>query len=479
MKRVNGWDALMLYSETPNVHQHTLKVAVIDISQFTGKPTVEVLRETLHRRLHLLEPLRYQLIDVPLHLHRPMWRERAEVDLDYHVRPIQVPAPGGRRELDRLTGDIASTPLSRSRPLWEMYFVEGLAGPRVAVIAKIHHALADGVASANLMARALDWPQSSADERDQCGTDPEPSTAQLLAAAGRDHLRQLAMLPAAVRQSATGIARLRRRARERGRHPQLARAFHPPPTFINHKLSPRRTFATATLSLSDVKETAKHLGITINDVVLATAAGALRELLLRYDGRAEQPIIASVPVSIDTSPERISGNALSTMLVSLPVQVDDALERIRLTCVGTRIAKENHEMLGRKTIASWVDYVPAAAMIAAFRWASHYQQQNKVLNLTISNVPGPRQRGRIAGAVVGEIYSVGPVAAASGLNITVCSYVDQLNISVLADDRTLTEPHQATDAMIRSFAEIRGAASFGEQLSQVSTAMPQASAVQQ
>lgn len=477
MKRLNGWDALMLYSETPNVHQHTLKVAVIDISQFAGKPTVEVLRDTLRRRLYLLEPLRYQLIHVPLHLHRPMWRERVEVDLDYHVRPIQVPAPGGRRELDRVTGEIASTPLNRNRPLWEMYFAEGLAGPRVAVIAKIHHALADGVASANLMARAVDWPQSTADEPNQCDTDPEPSTAQLLAAAGRDHLRQLGMLPAAVRQSATGIARLRRRAHERGRHPQLARAFHPPPTFINHILSPRRTFATATLSLSDVKETAKQLDITINDLILATSAGALRELLLRHDGHAEQPLIASVPVSIDTSPERISGNALSTMLVSLPVQFDNALERVRLTCVATRIAKENHELLGRKTIASWIDYAPAYAIMAAFRWTSGHRQRNKVLNLTISNVPGPRERGRIAGAVITEIYSVGPVAAASGLNITVWSYADQLNVSVLADDMTLTEPHLATEAMIRSFAEIRCAAGFGEQLSRVSSAMPQATAV--
>ncbi|WP_375484694.1 wax ester/triacylglycerol synthase family O-acyltransferase [uncultured Mycobacterium sp.] len=477
MKRLNGWDALMLYSETPNVHQHTLKVAVIDISDFAGTPTVEVLRDMLRRRLHLLEPLRYQLIDVPLHLHRPMWRERVEVDLGYHVRPIAVPAPGGRRELDRVTGLIASTPLDRSRPLWEMYFAEGLAGPRVAVIAKIHHALADGVASANLMARALDWPQSSADERDRYDTDPEPSAAQLLAAAGRDHLRQLAMLPGAVRQSAMGIARLRRRAHERGPQPQMARAFHPPLTFINHKLSPRRTFATATLSLADVKQTAKRLEITINDLVLATAAGTLRELLLRYDGRADQPLIASVPVSIDTSPQRISGNALSTMLVSLPVQVDDALARVRLTCIATRIAKENHELLGRKTIASWIDYAPAFAIIGAFRWTSAHRQQNQVLNLKISNVPGPRERGRVAGAVVSEIYSVGPVAAGSGLNITVRSYADQLNISVLADDGTLTEPHESTDAMISSFAEIRCAAGLGEQLSRVGTAMPQASAI--
>ena len=165
---------------------------------------------------------------------------------------------------------------------------------------------------------------------------------------------------------------------------------------------------------------------------------------------------------------------VSTMVVSLPVQIADPLQRVAMTAVGTGIAKENHELLGRRTIATWVDYAPAAAVIAAFRWTSR-QAHNRVLNLTISNVPGPRERGRIAGAVVSEIYSVGPVAAGSGLNITVWSYVDQLNISVLADDRTLRQPHEATDAMVHAFAETRRGTGLG-QPSKVSTAMPQAHA---
>jgi diacylglycerol O-acyltransferase len=462
MKRLNGWDAVMLYSETPNIHQHTLKVAVIDTSQFEGEPTVDAFREILRQRLHLLEPLHYQLVDIPLHLHRPMWREHVDVDLAYHVRPIRVPPPGGRRELDQVTGQIASSSLDRRRPLWEMYLAEGLVGQRVAVIGKIHHTLADGVASANLMALATDWPASGGDTPRRYVSDPAPTITELLSVAARDHLRQLVELPSAVRQALTGIARLRRRARERERHPQLARVLHPPKTFINHKvLSPRRTFATATIPFADVKATAKELGVKINDLILATAAGALRELLLHYDGHADEPLIASVPVSIDTSPQRISGNALSTLLVSMPTHVDDPLERVRLTSVGTRRAKENQELLGRRTIATVTEYAPAAAVIAAFRFAAWRKAQNKVLNLTVSNVPGPRQRGQVAGAVVSEFYSVGPVAAGAGLNLTVWSYADQLNIAVLADDRTLAEPHHATDAMIRSFAQIHSAAGLG------------------
>jgi diacylglycerol O-acyltransferase len=406
-----------------------------------------------------------------------MWRENVEVDLDYHVRPIRVPTPGGRRELDRVVGEIANTPLDRSRPLWEMYFAEGLTGQRVAAIGKIHHALADGVASANLMALAVDWSDSSTDEQDRYICDSPPSTAKLLSQAGRDHLRQFAALPAVARQGARGIVQLRRHARERERQPELARMLHPPKTFMNHKLSPRRTFATATLSFEDVKATAKHLHITINDLVLATAAGALRELLLRHDGRANEPLIASVPVSIDTSTQRISGNALSTLLVSLPVQVDDALERVRLTSIGTKLAKENQELLGRRTIATLIEYMPAAAVIAAFRFTAWRKAQNKVLNLNVSNVQGPRECGRVAGTVVREFYSVGPLAAGAGLNITVWSYADQLNITVLADDHTLAEPHQATDAMIRSFAEIHSAAGLGQRLGEVHSAMPPAHAV--
>jgi diacylglycerol O-acyltransferase / wax synthase len=477
MKRLNGWDAVMLYSETPNIHQHTLKVAVIDTSQFEGEPTVDAFREILRQRLHLLEPLRYQLVDIPLHLHRPMWREHVDVDLSYHVRPIRVPPPGGRRELDHMIGQIASTPLDRRRPLWEMYFAEGLVDQRVAAIGKIHHALADGVASANLMALATDWPASNPDTPGSYVTDPAPTTTELLSVAARDHLRQLVELPSAVRQGVTGIARLRRRARERERHPQLARVLHPPKTFINHKVSPRRTFATATIPFADVKATAKELGVTINDLVLAAAAGALRELLLQYDGRADEPLIASVPVSIDTSPQRISGNALSTLLVSMPTHIDDPLERVRLTSVGTRRAKENQELLGRRTIATVTDYAPAAAIIAAFRFAAWRKAQNKVLNLIVSNVPGPRQRGQVAGAVVSEFYSVGPVAAGAGLNITVWGYADQLNVTVLADDRTLAEPHHATDAMIRSFAQIYSAAGLGTDMSAVDSAMPAAPAI--
>lgn len=155
VKRLNGVDALMLYTETPEIHMHTLKIGVLDVSGVDGF-SFDLFRQVAYPRLMALSPLRYQLVDIPMKLHHPMWVENDDIDLDYHLHQVRVSAPGGRRELDALIGEIASTPLDRSRPLWEMYLAEGLTGNRIAIIHKVHHVLADGVASANQMAKVME-----------------------------------------------------------------------------------------------------------------------------------------------------------------------------------------------------------------------------------------------------------------------------------------------------------------------------------
>lgn len=459
MRRLNGVDALLLYTEAPEIHMHTLKVGIVDTSGLAEGFSFELFRQVAQRRLHALAPLRYQLVDIPLKLHHPMWRENPEIDYDYHLRSVEVPAPGGRRELDRVIGEIASTPLARDRPLWEMYIATGLVGDRVAIIHKVHHVLADGVASANQMAWAI-----QPDPPDLPGTairttDAECTTTGLMRAAGRDHARQIRRLPGLVADTGHGVARVRRRAKERGSHPELAANFAPPSTFLNHVVSSVRRFATAPMALADVKEVAKALGVTLNDIVLAMVAGALRELLLHYDGTADEPLIAGVPVSYG-NPDRLVGNEFTYMTPSLAVHVDDALERVRLTATATRIAKENHQLLGPDLLPSWMNYLPPSLAPQAFRWQARRMRSSAVMNLTVSNVPGPRERGSIEGATISEIYSVGPLVIGSGMNVTVWSYVDQLNVSVLTDDLTTEDPHEVTDAMLRAFAEIRSAAGF-------------------
>jgi diacylglycerol O-acyltransferase / wax synthase len=472
VKRLSGWDAVLLYSETPTVHMHTLKLAVIEIGDLKGRTFgIGEFREVIRARLHKLDPFRYQLVDIPLKMHHPMWRENCEVDLDYHVRPYRVDSPGGRRQLDEAIGRIASTPLDRSRPLWEMYFIEGLASGRIAVLGKIHHALADGVASANLLARGMDLLDGPQSDDSSYATDPAPSTGELVRSAFADHMRHIGRLPGVMRYTAQGIGRVRKSNKKLSS--ELTRPFTPPPSFMNHRVDAQRRFATATLALADVKGTAKHLGVTINDMVLAISAGALRKLSLKYDGQADHPLLASVPVSFDFSRERISGNYFTGVMMVVPIELEDPLERVKAVHDAAVDAKETHHLMGPELVSRWSAYFPPAPAEKLFHWLADKDGQNKVLNIPISNVPGPREYGRVGGALVTEIYSVGPLTTGSGLNITVWSYVDQLNISVLSDGATLSDPHELTAAMVEAFVEIRRAAGLSDELTVIEKAMAQ------
>ena len=431
----------------------------------------ETLLETVEHRLPQIPRYRQKVREVTLGLARPVWVDDRDFDITYHIRRSALPKPGSDEQLHELVARLSSRPLDKTLPLWEMYFVEGLANGRIAVVGKIHHALADGVASANLLARGMDLSDGPQRDDDSYATDPAPSSGELVRSAFADHMRQLGRLPATVRYTAQGFGRVRRSHRKLS--PELTRPFTPPPSFMNHILDEKRLFATATLALADVKETSKKLGVTINDLVLAMSSGALRKLSLKYDGKADHPLLASVPMSFDFSPDRISGNRFSGVLVALPVDIADTAERVQRAHEAAALAKESHQLIGPELIARWAAYMPPAPVEAAFKWLSNKDGQNKVLNLNISNVPGPRERGKVGGATVTEIYSVGPITTGSGLNITVWSYVDQLNISVLSDDATVEDPHEVTDGMVEEFREIRRVAGLSDKLTVVESAMPQ------
>jgi len=292
---------------------------------------------------------------------------------------------------------------------------------------------------------------------------------ELVRSAFADHMRQIGRFPGVMRYTAQGVRRVRNSPRKLS--PELTRPFTPPPSFMNHRVDAQRKFATATLALADVKETAKHLGVTINDMVLAISAGALRQLSFRYDGHADHPLLASVPVSFDFSPDRISGNRFTGVMMVVPIELDDPLERVQAVHEAAVNAKETHHLLGPELVSRWSAYFPPAPAEWLFRWLASKDGQNKVLNIPISNVPGPREPGRVGGALVTEIYSVGPLTTGSGLNITVWSYVDQFNISVLSDGATLLDPHELTDEMIYAFVEIRRTAGLSEELTVVEKAM--------
>jgi len=211
-------------------------------------------------------------------------------------------------------------------------------------------------------------------------------------------------------------------------------------------------------------------------VVLAISAGAVRKLLLKYDGQAEEPLLVSVPVSIDADPGRIWGNKFTTIMVAVPTQIADPIERVHEVHAAAESAKEAHHLVGPELFARWAAYFPPAPVQAMSRRSALSEKQTKLLNFAVSNVPGPRERGKVAGAVVREIYSVGPLITGSGLNITVWSYVDQLSISVLTDGATVDDPHEVTEAMVDDFRELRRAAGLSSDLTMVADAMPQATA---
>lgn len=476
MRRLTGWDAMMLYSETFTVPTHTLKIAIINATESDGEFTFERLRHVVAKRLPVLDPLRFQLVNIPYRLHHPMWIERDEVNLDYHLHRVAVPSPGGRRELDDVIAEIARIPLNRSRPLWELYLAEGLAGGRAAVIVKVHHALADGAASANIVARAVD-PTVTAPGAGVIADEVAPPAAQLVRQAGRDHLRQLRDLPGLIRDTRAGGKRVRQLSEQRSEDPDIAQPLSSPHTFINHRVSAGRRFATATICLDQAKETKDRLGVTLNDLVLSIAAGALRELRLRHEGASAKPMIASVPVSTDPSPDRLSGNAIGGLLVSLPTHVSDPVERARLTSIATAHAKEDNALRGPELMGRWMNYLPPLLVPPAFGLLSKRAGHNRLYNLSISNVPGPRRIGYVAGAPISELYSVGPLTPGSGMNITVWSYVDQLNVAVLTDDLTVKDAHEVTDAMVAEFSRIRSAVGLSAEAAVVDRAMAHANAL--
>jgi diacylglycerol O-acyltransferase len=386
-----------------------------------------------------------------------MWRENCDVDLDVHIRPVSVPAPGGRRELDEVIGRIASTPLDRGRPLWEIHVAEGLEGGRVALITKIHHALADGLATANLLALAVEAPAEDPPlERDLAGADPEPTTREILRQALLDHATQARALPGLVGRTASGIRRLRT---QRPATPSTsADVLKPPRTFLNRAVSSERSFSTLSLPLAEAKALGKELGITLNDVVLGVATGVMRHLLLEHDGHADSPIVASIAVGTDTSTRRITGNRIGALLVSLPVQLEDPADRFREASRAAQVAKEQYRLLGPELMQDWLEYVPPKPFERYSQRVSRLRQADTApprMNVVVSNVPGPRERLSIAGLPLSSFYSVGPLWEGCGLNMTVWSYVDQLNVTVLADRALLPGAHVVTELFLESFQEAR------------------------
>lgn len=463
MERMSGIDAGFLYMETPTLPMHTLKVAVLE-----PQPGVDYslagLRRAMAGRLHLLPPFRRRVVEVPFGLHHPLVVEDPDFDLDRHLRHAAAAAPGGMRELDAVVSRIAAAPLDRRHPLWELWIVDGLEGGRLAAVAKIHHALADGVAAAALLANVMSPDPAAPDPVAPASEPPPPlpGAGALLRAALRDRLRVVGELPGLLAATARGlraVARARRAAAVRPPRPLL----DAPRTSINGALSGRRQFASLSLPLDDIRGVRAACGVTVNDVLLAVVAGALRGYLAARGEVPRRPLLAEVPVGTDPpgAPPRLGGNRVANVFTSLCTDVDDPLERLRQIHLHMQAGKELNRALGPELFRLWTEHTPPRP----FAWVVRQYARLRIadrhpppINVIVSSVPGPRQRLYWSEGSLWALYSVGPLVDGVGLNVTAWSYVDRLNVGLLACPDRLRDLDELVERMRAALAELRRAA---------------------
>jgi WS/DGAT/MGAT family acyltransferase len=462
MKRLSGLDAGFLYAETPTLHFHTLKVAVIR----PGSPedyTFERFRDVLASRLHLLPPFRRRAVMVPFGLFHPVWVEDSEFDINRHLFREVAPAPGGSRELAAVVSRVAGKPLDRDKPLWEITAVEGLERGQVGFIAKLHHSIADGTAAAELAKNVLfEEPL----EEEQVPTEPQPwvaddvpsrrelfwSSALSLADSGR----RLPGLVASTTKRLVDLAKHMLTPEE-----EAAVPFRLPPTPFNAALTPDRIYATAELMFDRVKQVrARFPGVTTNDVFLAVCTGALRRYLQSRNALPTQALVAGVPAGMGGEEKgRLDGNRVSNMFALLPVHIADPAERLRIVAASMKIAKRRHEILGPELLHSWIEYNLSPSSSTFMRLWSRLKLSNLIgspINLVVSNVPGPRVPLHIAGATLTELYSIGPILEGIGLNITTWSYVDRLYVGMLACPQHAPDLWNLADAFGPALDELVG-----------------------
>lgn len=457
MKRLSGQDAYFLYRETRTVLQHTLKVAVYEPP--ATPRSYDEIKASIARHLHLIPPLRRRLVPVPFGLHHPVWIEDPDFELDFHIRRAGVPAPGGSRELDEMVSEIANHALDRSRPLWELWLLEGLAGGRQAAVLKLHHALADGIASAALIDHTAARSATAAPPPPEREWQPEPvpSRWRLIRDALVDWLRLLARLPALLARTARGLRRLATARREAKVHAPLG--WDAPNMPFNTALSRRRVFATTSFALEDCRRIKQAFGVTLNDVVLALCAGSLRRWLAARGELPRRPLIASVPVSGDEQghPPRLHGNRVAYLQTALRVDLADPIERLLATREVTLEAKRELEIMGRDTVIDWMDYLPAVPYTLLKRLQSRLRLADLVpspSNLVVSNVSGPRERIYWNGAQLAEFYSVGPLSEGIGLNLTIWSYCDRMYCALLTCRDQISDPHAITQGLHEELREL-------------------------
>ncbi len=465
MKRLSGTDVLFLAMETPNWHQHIGGLTVIDRSEVPDFDFLS-LRQLLLDRMNLTPKFMWKLHEVPFNLDLPIWVDDEDFDVDHHLHHVDVPAPGDDEELAILTGKILSRQLDRRRPLWELWFVEGLPNDRVALVSKFHHCLLDGISGASLATVLFDFTVDAEppeippdDEIERAGS--APSDVELLARASVPALATPMRLTNYLARGALRGATMFSMAREGvGIMPQDV-----PTTFFNGTVGPKRRLAFCSVAMDDVKAIKNHYDVKVNDVVLAVCAGALRQYLEGRDELPDRPLLAGVPVSTRAEGDGSLDNKIANMVVSLATDIEDPGERLRAIHESSQGAKEMTAAVRAHEIPSMGEVVPPALLNVAVQTLAGsglISMMPTMMNTIISNVPGPPFPLYIGGAQVTGIFSASVIAETMGLNITLFSYMDRLDFGLVVDPDVVPDPWVIADGFHAALTELMASADLGE-----------------
>lgn len=463
MHRLSGEDAGFLSMEQPTQAMNTIAVGTLRTADGTPTAlTLDDVRGHVAARLDQLPSFRWRIVRVPFGLHQPVAVRDPDFDLDFHLREAWL-EPG--QTLDELFARLAEKHLDRRHPLWQLTLVHGLPDGAQALILRYHHCLADGVAAFTTFSRVFsDAPTDPVPGEALPWTpEPIPGPLALLALALLDHLRALLRIPGLALRTKRGMDAVKaRRARATVAVPEFSAAA--PNSALNDAFTADRSYARAALPLSEVKRVKDLAGTTLNDVVLATVAGALRGYLADHDELPSLPLLASVPVSYEpaSAPLRQAGNRFWSFTTTLATDVADPAERLRTISATAAEAKEQLGVLGPDLLPAWLDFVPplasepgARALIARLQAAGPTDLVDA--NVLISNIRGPAEPWTLLGATVEDLYIDGPPSNGVGLNVMLWSYGDRLLLGMLAFADAVRDPAALSRHVDASFSDLRDA----------------------
>jgi len=430
---------------------------------FEGEPPAyEELLETIDSRLHLVPRYRQRLAFVPLAQGRPVWVDDPHFQLTYHVRHTALPRPGGEAELKRLAGRVFSQALDRSRPLWELWLVEGVSENRFALLSKTHHALVDGVSGVDIATVLFDTAPDPAPVAPPASSPiarPLPSSSQLLADALLERLTVPAEIARGVRATLRGPRQLADRLSRSlvGLGAMTWAGLRPAPRSpFNVHIGPHRRFTWVRGDLDEFKQVKNELGGTVNDVVLAAVAGSLGAYMRQHLYPTEDVVLkAMVPVSIRSDEERGAlGNRVAAMWAPLPVGITDPVERLRLISEAMRGIKESGQAVGAQVLTDLSGFVAPTIMAQAAR----LQARQRLFNLVVTNVPGPQFPLYVLGRQLEAIYPMVPLAENTALGIAIMSYNGTINFGLTADYDALADLESLADELRSAIEELLAAA---------------------